>query len=179
MGLKDYSTQERLNKMNVDLIDVDVTLSDGSAYLADDLFFAPTEIPGVTEISNGGCIIQSVTCIGSSTDGNETGDFDLIIATQNIESSLTKSGPAVMVVNDPMSGNIGTVSSTAALSSICGIIKIENMIDMGSTAIIGSADNIGIVAKPKNTSLWVFGITRATDTWASPFLRLRFGIVRD
>ena len=179
MGLRDYSTQERLNKMSVDLIDVSVSLSDGVAYASDDLFFAPTEIPGVTEASNAGCIIQSVTCIGSSTDGDETGNFDLVIATQNIESSLTKSGPAIMVANDPMSGNLADPNTGTATRSICGLINITNMTDMGSKLIVGSADNLGIVAKPKDTSLWVFGIARSTNTWATPYLLLRFGIVRD
>ena len=179
MSLRDYSTQERLNKMSVDLIDVEVSLSDGSAYATDDLLFKPTEIPGATEVTNGGCIIQSVACIGSSTDGDETGDFDLVIATQNIESTLTKSGPAIMAANDAMSGNLADPNTGTAIRSICGIVNITNMTDMGSKLIVGSADNLGIVAKPNDTSLYVFGIARSTNTWNTPYLLLRFGIVRD
>ena len=176
MSLRDYSTQERLNKMTVDVVDVSVTVSDGSAYATDDLFFIPQPIT-VSEVPGQAVIIQSLSVIGSSTGGDETGDFDLIICSQN--PALLKSGPSVMQPNDPMSGCITTHDN---MSSVLGIINITNMIDMGDPTLIGSADNIGIVAKPEDpttNTIFVFGIARSTNTWNSPELKLRFGIVRD
>ena len=176
MSLRDYSTQERLNKMTVDVVDVSVTVSDGSAYATDDLFFKPQPIT-VSEVPGQSVIIQSLSVIGASTGGDETGDFDLIISSQN--PVLLKSGPSTMQENDPMSGCITTHEH---MSSVLGIINITNMIDMGDPTLIGSADNIGIIAKPEDpltNTIFVFGITRSTNTWNSPELKLRFGIVRD
>mgnify|MGYP003132771281 CR=1 FL=1 len=175
MGLRDYSAQERLNKMTVDVVDVNVTISDGSAYQTDDLFFTPQPIT-VSEVPGQAVIIQSLSVIGASTGGDETGDFDLVICSQN--PVLIDSG-GLMDPNDPMSGCITTHDN---MSAVLGIINITNMIDMGDPTLIGSADNIGIVAKPENpttNNIFVFGITRSANTWDSPSLKLRFGIVRD
>ena len=176
MSLRDYSTQERLNKMTVDIVDVDVNLSDGSAYASDDLFFQPKSFE-ISEVPGQAAIIQSVSVIGASTGGDETGDFDIILCSQN--PMLIKSGPAVMNANDPMSG---CITSHDNMSSVLGIINITNMIDLGDPTLIGSADNLGIVVKPESNTaktIFAFGITRSTNTWDSPSLKLRFGIVRD
>jgi len=175
MGLRDYSTQERLNKMTLDIVDRSFTLSDGVAHAADDLMFAPLAVE-ISKYDGQAVIIQSVTVIGETTGGNETGDFDIIICDTN--PALIKSGPTTMAVNDPMSGN---TAAHATMSAVSGIINITNMIDVGDTAVIGSADNVGIVAKPGSNSkyIYVFGIARSTDTWASPSMMIRFGVVRD
>tara|TARA_Y100001938_G_C7967316_1_gene367482 strand:- start:325 stop:852 length:528 start_codon:yes stop_codon:yes gene_type:complete len=175
MGLRDYTAAERLNKMTVDIVDKSVTLSNGAAYTADDLMFIPTAIE-VSKFDGQAVIIQSVAIIGETTGGNETGDFDIIVSDTN--PVLTKSGPSAMAVNDPMSGN---TSAHSTMSAVSGIINITNMIDVGDTAVIGSADNVGIVAKPASTSksIYIFGIARSTDTWASPSMTIRLGIVRD
>jgi len=175
MGLRDYSTQERLNKMTVDIIDKSVTLSDGVAYTADDLFFQPVAVE-VSQVNGQAVIIQSVAVIGETTGGNETGDFDIIICDNN--PTLIQTGPSTLVANEAMSTN---VAAHQYMKVVSGIINITNMIDVGDTAVIGSADNVGIVAKPASTSksIYIFGIARSTDTWASPSMTIRLGIVRD
>ena len=175
MGLRDYSTQERLNKMTVDIVDKSVELSDGAAYTADDLFFQPVAVE-VSEVNGQAVIIQSVTVIGETTGGDETGDFDIIICDNN--PILLQSGPSTLLANEAMSTNVSTHDN---MKNVSGIINITNMIDIGDTAVIGSANNVGIVAKPISTSksIYMFGIARSTDTWASPSMTIRLGIVRD
>jgi len=178
MGLRDYSTQERLNKMNVELVDREILgIDDGNAYLSDDLFFLPVAVPIIENAKNSSIIIQSVAVIGQSADGDETGDFDIVVLSAN--PGLLKAGPALMEVNDPMSGN---TTAHEFMDAFCGVINITNMTDVGTTSVIGSATNIGMVVKPEVEGaiyMYIFGIARAAATWSSSTMTIRFGIVRD
>ena len=174
-NLRSYTSEERLNKMDVDVIDITIT-PDTSAYAVGDLMWTQVEIPNAVSVSGGSCIIQSVACIGTSTDGNETGNFDIIVASNNFGHS--KAGPATMSVNDAMSA---CISPIANIDGTLGIISITNMTDIGTLCMIGGKGNLGIVGKSESdsTSLYCWGISQGTDTWASPSLVLRFGIVKD
>ena len=58
--LHNYSVQEKLNKMDVDVIEVDVTAeADG----AGDILYVPYEIPNAVAVPGGTCLIQSINCI--------------------------------------------------------------------------------------------------------------------
>ena len=174
MALRDYSTQERLNKMDVDVIDVTIT-PDTSAYAVGDLMWTTVEIPNAVSVPGGSCIIQSVSCIGQSTDGNETGDFDIVITAAS--KGITDAS-GTMSANDAMST---CTNSIPTLDAILGKISITNMTDIGTLCMMGGKGNIGIVGKAVSgsTSLYCWGISQATDTWARPSLVLRFGIVKD
>jgi len=174
-SLKEYSAQERLNKMEVDVIDVTIT-PDTSAYAVGDLMWKTIEIPDAVSIEGGTCIIQSVSCIGTSTDGDETGAFDIIVTSDS--HSHVNADPAIMSANDAMSACVSTISD---IDGTLGIISITNMTDIGTKCMIGGKGNIGLVGKAESgsTSLYCWGISQGTDTWASPSLVLRFGIVKD
>ena len=174
-NLRSYTSEERLNKMDVDVIDVTIT-PDTSAYAVGDLMWKTIEIPNAVSVNGGSCIIQSVACIGTSTDGDETGAFDIIVTSDN--HSHIKSGPAVMSANDAMSTCVSTISD---IDGTLGIISITNMTDVGTLCMIGGKGNLGIVGRAESgsTSLYCWGISQGTDTWASPSLVLRFGIVKD
>ena len=175
MGLKDYSVQERLNKINVDLVSWQPSIDDGSAYAVGDLLSVPVAIT-VSEVNGGSGIIQSCSIIINSTDGDETGDIDIVICQEN--PALIKSGPAVMAVNDPMSG--GT-SAHANYAKILGKISVTNMERYGDAVIVGTESNIGMVYTcPSNAkTLYAFTIAQSTNTYASPEVTINLGIVRD
>ena len=72
--LQKYTTTERLNKMEVDLIDVSITLPSG-ATVDGDVLFHPQKIENAASIPGGKCIIQSVALIvqDHSTEGSADG----------------------------------------------------------------------------------------------------------
>ena len=57
-NLRDFTVQEKLNKMDVDVISVDVAVQSSQSL---DLMYEPTEIPNAVAVPGGTCIIQSVT----------------------------------------------------------------------------------------------------------------------
>ena len=57
-NIKKYSIQQKLNKMDVDVISVDVAVQSSQSL---DLMYEPTEIPNAVAVPGGTCIIQSVT----------------------------------------------------------------------------------------------------------------------
>ena len=52
-----YTVQEKLNKMDVDVISVSVTVATNAA---NDLMYVPVEIPNAVSVPGGTCIIQSI-----------------------------------------------------------------------------------------------------------------------
>ena len=181
-NLRQYGTEERLNKMDVDLIDVTVTLH-SSAYESGDFMFTVTEIPNAVSVNGGRCIIQSVSAIvenhatPGSGDGTTTGDFDIIITSDG--TGMTKSSDTTPLVLDEAMSTVAT-TPMSVLDGTCGIVSLSNMIDVGEVAI-GNEANIGIVGKAidSSKSLYCWGIARSTNNYATGLLTLRFGVVKD
>ena len=69
--LRGYSVQQKLNKMDVDLITVIPTVSTGSTDADADLLFDSLEIPFAVSVEGGSSIIQSVSCF-------HKGDIDVV-----------------------------------------------------------------------------------------------------
>ena len=157
--LHNYTVQEKLNKMDVDLIDVTVT-PDGTAYTAGDVFFVVTEIPNAVAVNGGTAILQSVSAIGTSdrgTDGLEVGAFDLILTSD--VTPLTDAGGGV--ANDAASA---LTNAIAVMDGTLGKVSITNMTDVG-VCMIGDKKNIGMVCKAASgtKSLYVWGIAQSSD----------------
>ena len=164
--LRKYAVVEKLNKMDVDLIDVQPTVDD-SAYAAGDLMFNPIEIPFAAAVNGGTAILQSISV---ANDDALTGAFDII---------LTSNDDAPGTLNNAVSGESGL--SDANADSILGIVTISNMVDVGGCSI-GSKANIGLVLKAaaSSRSIYAWGIAQSTDNpTATGGYKLRFGIVKD
>ena len=165
-NLHNYSVQEKLNKMDIDLIDIEPTVST-SAYQAADLMFEPVEIENAVSVNGGAAILQSIAV---ANDDALTGAFDII---------LTSNDDAPGDLNDAVSGETGL--SDANADSILGIVSITNMVDVGGCSI-GSKANIGLVLKAAadSKSIYAWGIAQSTDNpTATGGYKLRFGIVKD
>ena len=57
--LRQYAVVEKLNKMDVDLIDVTLT-TDGEAHADNDVIAQSIEIPNAVAVKGGSAIIQSI-----------------------------------------------------------------------------------------------------------------------
>tara|TARA_R100001594_G_scaffold144343_1_gene193305 strand:- start:429 stop:959 length:531 start_codon:yes stop_codon:yes gene_type:complete len=171
--LRKYGTEERLGKMDLDLIDVTVDLGTG-ALVDGDLFFDTTPIPYAVSVPGGTGLLHSISAIVNSAGGDETANFDIVLTS----NSTSIKGDGGQDIADPVSGMDADLS---VLKGTCGIASITNLIDAG-VAAIGNASNIGIVGKAESdsTTLYCYGIARGGVTYAtSPTLTLRFGIVKD
>ena len=171
--LHNYSVQEKLNKMDVDLIDITATLTgDGTS---GDLMFDTKEIEDAVAVDGGSGILQSVVAIvtDNSTDAsgdgaNITGSFKLVI---------TSDATSIGTVSD----DIGADTSTrAVLDGICCIVDISNVTDHGYFGVF-SKQNIGAVVKAASgvTSLYAYGITSSTNDYNGATITLRLGFIKD
>ena len=168
-----FTVQERLGKMDVDLIDISATLTgDGTS---GDLMFDTTEIANAVAVDAGSGILQSVVAIvtdnatdASGTGSNITGAWKLVI---------TSDSTSIGSVSD----DIGAETSTrAGLDGVCGIIDIASVTDHGYFGIF-SKQNIGAVVKAASgtTSLYAYGITNSSNDYNGSTITLRLGFVKD
>ena len=110
--IKKYSVVEKLNKMDVDLIDITVKpdFDNGADMTAGDFMFPAVEIPNAVAVNGGSSILQSCCAIiaGGDDDGADTGAFDIVIT--NDETTLQHDGADINTDDD-------MASVTSALSN--------------------------------------------------------------
>ena len=171
-NLRKYTTEERLNKMDVDIIDVTVNLDNANtgAYADGDVLFPVTEIETAVAVNGGTAILQSASIIiTGSADGSETGALDVVITSDSTALGIVDN--VALNTND---------STSAVMDGIAGTFSITNTIDMGVVSV-GSKSNIGIVCKAASgaTSLYAFGIARSTNDYEEGSAVLRLGFLKD
>tara|TARA_R100000501_G_C2537913_1_gene57986 strand:+ start:13 stop:516 length:504 start_codon:yes stop_codon:yes gene_type:complete len=159
-----YSTNERLGKMDVDLIDVDL-VTDTDATADNGVISNPVEIANAVSVNAGTSILQSVQLIDDDDDGAV---IDLV---------FTQVSTNLGTVN----GAIDAADSVAA--SILGVVSITSYFD-GIAWQIAQKTNIGLVLKAaaSTKSIYVGAINRnggAVTKTAADDLHLRLGIVKD
>ncbi len=171
--LQKYTVQEKLNKMDLDIIDITATLTgDGTS---GDLMFDTTEIEKAVSVNAGSGILQSVVAIvtdnatdASGTGSNITGGWKLVI---------TSDSTSIGTVSD----DVGADASTrAVLDGICCIVNVSSVTDHGYFGVF-SKENIGAVIKAAEgtTSLYAYGITNSANDYNGSTITLRLGIMRD
>ena len=163
-NLRAYSVDGRLNKMDVDLIDVDL-VTDTDATADNGVISNPVEIANAVSVNAGTSILQSVQLIDDDDDG---AIIDLV---------FTQVSTNLGTVN----GAIDAADSVAA--SILGVVSITSYFD-GIAWQIAQKTNIGLVLKAaaSTKSIYVGAINRnggAVTKTAADDLHLRLGIVKD
>tara|TARA_Y100000034_G_scaffold127926_1_gene181617 strand:- start:510 stop:1013 length:504 start_codon:yes stop_codon:yes gene_type:complete len=162
--LRQYAVIERLGKMDVDLIDVDL-VTDTDATADNGVISNPVEIANAVSVNAGTSILQSVQLIDDDDDGAV---IDLV---------FTQVSTNLGTVN----GAIDAADSVAA--SILGVVSITSYFD-GIAWQIAQKTNIGLVLKAaaSTKSIYVGAINRnggAVTKTAADDLHLRLGIVKD
>ena len=171
--LQKYTVQEKLNKMDVDIIDITATLTgDGTS---GDLMFDTTEIEKAVAVDAGSGILQSAVAVvsdnatdGSGTGANVTGGWKLVI---------TSDSTSIGTISDDLASD---TSTRAVLDGICCIVNISSVTDHGKYGVF-SKENIGAVIKAAEDtrSLYAYGITNSANDYNGGTITLRLGIMRD
>jgi hypothetical protein len=173
-NLYQYTEQEKLNKMQVDLIDVDITLPSGNT--ADgDVLFHPQKIENAVPENGGHCMIQSVALIvqDNATEGSADGT---VIQTISLWFTSNKSNTNFSAALDLV--NASTVA-TSTMDEFLGQVYVTNLTDVGRQSI-GGAQNIGIVGQSgTGRDLYVWGLAHGVDNYNGGTLKLRVGVIKD
>ena len=180
-SLHRWSEQEKLNKMEVDLIDITVS-PDGDnngTMAAGDFMFHMVEIPEAVSTSGGTSILQSCCAIisGGDADGADTGAFDVVITSHDSTSTKFQHGGGDIETDDDMAS---VTSALSIMDGTCGFFTITNAFDAGVVAF-GDKKNIGMVCKAAEgtRSLYAYGIVQNTADYNEGAIVLRFGFVKD
>tara|TARA_Y100000593_G_C4303374_1_gene334505 strand:+ start:211 stop:756 length:546 start_codon:yes stop_codon:yes gene_type:complete len=176
--LHKYTVVEKLNKMDVDLIDITVRpdADNGAAMTAGDFMFPIVEIPNAVAVDGGTAILQSCCAVisGGDGDGADTGAFDIVITN---DSTVLQHGGADINTDDDMAS---VTSALSIMDGTCGFFSITNAFDAGVVAI-GDKRNIGMVCKAAagSKSLYAYGIVQNTADYNEGSIVLRLGFVKD
>jgi len=169
--LHNYSVQEKLNKMDVDLIDVDLTTT--SATHADgDVIAQQIEIPNAVSVKGGCAIIQSIYL--QNTDNSvESPALEIIFASAN--TALTSDISDAIEITDA-NLIIATVLGSATVSNWSTLLPSDNEFAIKS--------NVGLVvrAASDSTSIYMHVINRSGGNYTpggTDKLTGRIGIVKD
>ena len=163
--LHNYSVQEKLNKMDVDLITV-VPTCEASAIDQHDVLFDFTEIPNAVSVEGGSSLLQSIMVLDKDHQG---GQIDLVFC----------NAPAA-------TANLGALDDVVDLTdeeadALLGFEVIGTYMD-GVAWELSNKKNIGLVlqAAEDSTSIYVGGIIReASKDYSADGLTLKFGIIKD
>ena len=163
-SLVGYTASEKLNKMDVDLIDVDL-VTDTAAIADNQIISDYVEIPNAVAVTGGSGIIQSIHLLD---DGDQGATMDLVFATADTDLGVLNE-----VISDDDAGAAG----------ILGFVTISNYFD-GVAWQVATKTNIGLVIKAaaSTRSIYVAAVNRSggdADYVATDDLHLRIGIVKD
>ena len=161
--LHKYSVVEKLNKMDVDLIDVSIAVdADASGELLGDT----TTIENAVAVNGGSAILQSAVLVSSK------------VLTDTVDVVITSDSTSIGTIGATLE-DVSTTTAAVA-DGICGSFSISNLEDIGVVAV-GSKQNIGMVCKAASgsTNLHVWLIARGTTDWDVDTVVLRLGFVKD
>ena len=164
-SLTGKTSQEKLNSMAVDLIDVTLT-TDAAAHGNNDVIAQSIEIPNAVAVEGGSAIIQSIMILD---EDDEAPSIDLIFQTDN--TALASDEGEIVNISDANARNI------------LGFVNVSNYTDLLNCQV-GIKTNIGLVVKAASTtkSIFVHAVNRSGGTYtpaATTDLKMKIGIVKD
>ena len=166
-----YTVQEKLNKMDIDLITVTPTVSTGSTDADADLLFDSLEIENAVSALGGRAILQSVSVFHK---GDENVVVDLLFF--QVTKDLGAAGAALT-----WGGSSETDNADAAV--LLGHVAITDWCDLVDVQI-ATKNNIGLILKAAagTTSIFCAGVCRGAasgDHTVATNIDIRLGLVKD
>ena len=160
-----YSANERLGKMDVDVI----TLTPDTATeecAAGDVIFQADELPNMVSVNAGTCMVHSIGVLDDDDNGQA---IDIVFMDT---TGLLDAGD-----------DGGTIDAADGVipDAIIGVVQITSYFD-GIAWQYGYKTNIGLVLKAPSDSksIYVSAVNRgSTATWTAAGLRLQIGVIKD
>ena len=167
-NLRKYTTEERLNKMDVDLIDVTLTTV-AAAVANNEVVSQSIEIENAVAVQGGSAIIQSIVL---NCDDAETPALDLVFT--QVSDALTSGLSELVAVGTDVDNFNASILGHVSLSDY------TNLVD----CVTATKLNIGLIVKAVagSTSIYVHTINRSGANFtptATDDLHLRVGVVKD
>ena len=166
-GMK--SSNQKLNHMNVELIDVTLT-TDAEAHADTDVIAQSIEIANAVQEDGGTGIIQSIMLLD---EDDEAPTVELLFS--QVNTAITDDeGSAI-------GASVADLDTT--FRSFLGAVTVSNWSDLVD-AQIGVKTNVGLAIKAASTtrSIWVHAVNRSGGNYtpaATTDLKLRIAIVQD
>tara|TARA_R100000742_G_C4274950_1_gene95160 strand:- start:1319 stop:1825 length:507 start_codon:yes stop_codon:yes gene_type:complete len=163
--LHNYSVQEKLNKMDTDVITVTL-VSTTNACATNEVIFQGEELENIVSVKGGACVIQSIGLLDDDDNGEP---IDLVFFDSNVELDDSNDGTTIDAAD-------GTIPD-----SILGVVNLTNYFD-GVNWQYGHKENIGLTLKAASDtkSVWVAGVNRGSSaTWTASGLRIKVGVIKD
>ena len=170
-NLRKYAVIEKLNKMDVDLIDVTLT-TDTEDHADNDVVSQSIEIPNAVSVQGGSAIIQSIY-LQNTDDSVESPALELIFASAN--TAIASDEGEVVNISD----------ANMVTATILGSSTVTNWSTLAPTSNeFAVKGNIGLVVRAASTSksIYVHCINRSGAVYSpsgTGKLTARFGIVKD
>ena len=166
--LHNYTVQEKLNKMDVDLIDATLTTV-AAAVATDEVISQGIEIENAVAVKGGTAIIQSIVL---NSDDAETPALDLLFS--QVQDDIS-SGLSATVGDDEDIDSLG--------ASVLGHVSLSNYTNLVD-CVTATKLNVGLIVKAVagSTSIYVHAINRSGGNFtptAVDDLHLRLGLVKD
>ena len=166
--LQNYTVQEKLNKMDVDLIDATLTTV-AAAVATDEVISQGIEIENAVAVNGGTAIIQSIVL---NSDDAETPALDLVFS--QVQDDIS-SGLSATVGDDEDIDSLG--------ASVLGHVSLSNYTNLVD-CVTATKLNVGLIVKAVagSTSIYVHAINRSGGNFtptAVDDLHLRLGLVKD
>ena len=161
-----FTVQERLGKMDVDLITITPVTATSEAG-TNEVVFQADEVENAVAVPGGTCILQSITLLDDDDKGEA---LDIVFSSGNGLLDATIAGSTVIDAAD------GTIPD-----DILGVVTISNYFD-GVLWQVGHKENIGLVLKAAagTKSIYISAVNRGSAaTWTVSGLRLKLGIIKD
>ena len=166
--IRGFSVQERLGKMDVDIITVTPTI-ETSTIDANDVLFNPIEVPFAVSDAGGRSILQSICLIDQTNTAVDAGVQIDLVFTQD-STNLGTLDAAVSCADTVLDGILGIVN--VAAGDYVYMINVQ----------IATKNDIGLVllSASSSKSIYVGGIISETGTArAADAIDLRLGIAKD
>ena len=164
--IRQYSVQERLGKMDVDVITLTPATTTAEC-VAGDVIFQADELTNMVSVPAGTCMVHSIGVLDDDDNGQA---IDIVFMdTTGLLDATSAAGTAI----DAADGVIP--------DAILGVVQITSYFD-GILWQYGYKTNIGLVLKAPSasTSIYVSAVNRgSTATWTAAGLRLQIGVIKD
>ena len=160
------SVQQKLNRMDVDVITLTPTTTTAEC-VAGDVIFQADELPNMVAVDAGTCLVHSIGVLDDDDNGQA---IDIVFMdTTGLLDATSAGGTAI----DAADGVIP--------DAILGVVAIETYFD-GIAWKYGHKENVGLILKAASgtKSIYVSAVNRgSTATWTAAGLRLKIGVIKD